>query len=66
MLGAVHYQIAEVYAQQGRTDDAIAELEKALAARDPGLAQMQTDFLLDPVRKDPRFQAIVQRLGFPA
>jgi serine/threonine-protein kinase len=65
MIGAVHYQVAEIYAQQHRTDDAISELEKAFAARDPGLAQMQTDFLLDPVRNDPRFQAIVRRMNFP-
>ena len=66
MLGAVHYQVAEVYAQQHRSDDALAELDKAYAARDPGLAQMLTDFLLDPIRSDPRFQAIVKRMDFPA
>lgn len=66
MLGASHYQVAEVYAQQNRRDDALAELDKALAARDPGLAQMQTDFLLDPLRNDPRFQVFVKKLHFPA
>jgi len=65
MLGAAHYQVAEVYAQQGRADDAFSELDKAYAARDPGLAQMLTDFMLDPIRNDPRFQAIVKRVGFP-
>lgn len=65
-LGASHYQVAEIYAQQNRRDDALAELEKALAARDPGLAQMQTDFLLNPLRNDPRFQVFVEKLHFPA
>ena len=65
MLGAAHYQVAQVYAQQNRSDDALAELDKAWAARDPGLAQMETDFTLDPIRKQPRFQAIVKRMNFP-
>jgi serine/threonine-protein kinase len=66
MVGAAHYQVAELYAQLNRSDDAIAELDKAYAARDPGLAQMLTDFLLDPIRNDPRFQAIVRRMNFPS
>jgi hypothetical protein len=66
MVGAAHYQVAELYAQLNRSDDAIAELDKAYAARDPGLAQMLTDFLLDPIRNDPRFQAIIRRMNFPS
>lgn len=65
-LGASHYQVAQIYAQQNRRDDALSELEKAWTARDPGLAEMQTDFLLDPIRKDTRFEDLVKRLGFPA
>ena len=65
MLGAVHYQVAEVYAQQGRADDVFSELDKAYVARDSGLAQILTDFTLEPIRSDPRFQTIVKRLNFP-
>ena len=65
MLGAAHYQVAEVYAQPDRSDQTNSELDKAYAARDPGLAQMLTDFMLDPIRNDPRFQAIVKKLDFP-
>jgi len=66
MADAVHYQLAQVYAQQRRTDEAIAELDRAYEARDPGLAQILTDFMLDPIRNDPRFQAIIRRMNFPS
>jgi len=60
-----HYQYAEVLAQQHRTDDAIAELERAWAARDDGLTGLKTDKMFDPIRNDPRFRDIVKRVGFP-
>ncbi|MGN6848621.1 MAG: TIR domain-containing protein [Sphingomicrobium sp.] len=63
---AAHYQYAEVLAQQHRTDEAIAELEKAWSNRDDGLTGLNTDEMLDPIRNDPRFQAIVRRMNFPA
>jgi serine/threonine-protein kinase len=62
----MHYQFAEILAQQGRTDDAIAELEKAWTARDSGLTSIKTDELLVPLHSDPRYQAIVRRMNFPA
>ena len=33
-------------------------LDTALRLRDPGLELLKTDPLLDPLRKEPRFQAI--------
>jgi hypothetical protein len=33
--------------------------------RDPGLADMNTDPFLDPLRQEPRFQAIERALRFP-
>jgi TolB-like protein/Tfp pilus assembly protein PilF len=65
MLGAAHYQVAQVYVQLSENDEALSELDEAWAARDPGLAQIQTDFLFDSLRKDPRFQALVRKLDFP-
>jgi predicted Zn-dependent protease len=63
---AAHYQYAEVYAQQGLKDQAIAALEDAWSTRDPGLGLLKIDPQLDPLRKDPRFEAIVRRLDFPS
>jgi hypothetical protein len=40
-------------------------LDKALASRDPGLTGILVDAMLDPLRTEPRFQAIVKKLDFP-
>ncbi len=62
---AAHYQYAEILAQMGKTDEAISELENAYVARDPGLTMILVDPLLDPLRNEPRFEALVRRLDFP-
>src|SRR5580658_3235578 len=59
------YAYATIYAQWGQRAQALEWLETALRLRDPGLEQLRTDPLLDPVRKEPRFQAIEQALKFP-
>ena len=51
-------------AQWGRKDDALKELEQALALRDAGLVRLRNDPLLDPVRNDERFAKIEQAIGF--
>lgn len=66
MGDAGHFQYAEVFAQQRRADEAIAELERAWTARDPGLPFMNIDALLDPLRSDSRFEALISRLNFPS
>jgi serine/threonine-protein kinase len=60
------YQYAEVYAQWGDEAQALEWLEKALQLHDSGLTDIRLDPLLDPLRKEPRFQAIVRSLNFPA
>jgi TolB-like protein len=60
------YQYAEIYAQWGDASTALKWLETALRLRDPGLAQLKSDSLLDPLRKEPRFQAIERELKFPS
>jgi hypothetical protein len=47
------------------TPKALEWLEKALQLRDPGLERLKVDQLLDPLRKEPRFQAIERALKFP-
>ena len=59
------YQVADILAQLGRKDEAIAALEDAWKARDSGLTTILIDPLLDPLRGDPRFEAIVKRIDFP-
>ena len=40
-------------------------LEKAMRLRDPGLVYLKTDPLMDPLRSEPRLQAIARELKFP-
>jgi tetratricopeptide (TPR) repeat protein len=62
---AAGYQYAEIYAQWGDNTAALDWLEKALHLRDTGLVALRTDELLDPLRREPRFQAVEQALKFP-
>jgi TolB-like protein len=57
------YQQAQILAQRGAADEALARLEGAYAARDPGLLWLPNDPLLDPLRAEPRFKDLLSRLG---
>jgi len=59
------YQYAEIYAQWGMREQALHFLEAALQRGDLGFRRLRTDPLLDPVRAEPRFQAIERTLKFP-
>jgi TolB-like protein/Flp pilus assembly protein TadD len=58
------YQQAQVLADWGRPVDALARLEGALALGDSGLIYARNDPFLDPLRGDPRFGKLLNRLGF--
>jgi TolB-like protein len=60
------YQYATIYAQWGNRLKSLEWLETAVQVRDPGLIFLKMDPLLDPLRKDPRFQAIERELQFPS
>ena len=59
------YEYATIYAQWGDRTKALELLEKAVRVRDAGLCFLKTDPLLDPLRNEPRFQAIERELKFP-
>ena len=40
-------------------------LNTAYEERDSGLLALKADFLLDPLRSDPRFAELVQKVGLP-
>ena len=62
---AAAYQYATIYAQWGNTPKALEWLDTAMRLRSPWLQWVKTDPLLDPLRKEPRFQAVERALRFP-
>jgi tetratricopeptide (TPR) repeat protein len=64
-LDTAWYQVAEVSAQRGAIDDAFAALGRAEAMVDPGLVEVKVDPMLSPLHDDPRYVAMIRRIGFP-
>jgi hypothetical protein len=57
---------AEIYAQWGDAPDALRWLSNAERLHDNyGLMQLKTDPLLDPIRNEPQFKALLVRMKFP-
>jgi tetratricopeptide (TPR) repeat protein len=59
------YWIAVVYVALGDKDKAFAELEKAFEQLDWNLHRLKVDPLMDRLRDDPRFNAMLKRLNLP-
>ncbi len=59
------YQVAEIHAWRGEKDRAFEWLERAYEVRDPGLSYLKFDQMLDKVRSDPRFTALLKRMNLP-
>ncbi|MGA7540731.1 MAG: hypothetical protein WBW93_18385 [Steroidobacteraceae bacterium] len=54
---AADYLYTDIYAQWGDRAKALEWFDTAMRLRDPGLAELKTDPLVDPLRQEPRFQA---------
>jgi len=54
---------AKFYAQLGDVDRAMEFLERAYAKREGDLLYLNVEPQYDPVRRDPRFQALLRRIG---
>jgi hypothetical protein len=68
----IPFNLAEVYATLGDKDRAFYGLEQAYshhdivaASTDLGLERLNTEFLLEPLRSDPRFKDLLRRMGLP-
>jgi TolB-like protein/Flp pilus assembly protein TadD len=56
---------AGIYTSLGNKDEAFRWLGRAYQERNSGMAYLRTWPLWDPLRSDPRFDDLVQRMGFP-
>ena len=57
------YDMLQAFTQLGRTDEAFALVDQLLCERSPLVAQISRDPLLDPLRSDPRYEKVLERLG---
>jgi len=57
--------IARVHIGLGDPDQALQSLEKAYEKRDEELMFLKVDWSFDPLRSDPRFQALLEKMKFP-
>jgi TolB-like protein/Tfp pilus assembly protein PilF len=62
---AASYQYAQIHAALGDRDEAFGSLNAARRVHDPGLmGQVYVDPLLNNLRSDPRYDALMRELGF--
>jgi eukaryotic-like serine/threonine-protein kinase len=59
------YKIAQLYADLGNKEQAFKWLDTAYQERDFNLIGLNTDFLLDSLRSDPRLAELVRKVGLP-
>jgi tetratricopeptide (TPR) repeat protein len=59
------YYVGVVYARLGDNDRAFEWFEKAYEERSSHLVAFKVDPWLDPIRSDPRYQALLRRMNFP-
>ncbi len=59
------YEMGTAHAMLGNKEEAIDWLRKAYQARSSCMPDLRMDPRLDPLRTDPRFQALVDTLQFP-
>jgi TolB-like protein/tetratricopeptide (TPR) repeat protein len=59
------FQIAEVYAWRGEPDKAFEWLERAYVQRDAGFTVIKSDPPLKSLWSEPRFAAMLKKLGLP-
>ncbi|MFM2287086.1 MAG: hypothetical protein RL684_229 [Pseudomonadota bacterium] len=59
------FQYAEIETQRGDYAKALDWFETAYRVKDPGLVGARTSEYLDPIRKQPRYVAVIKLLNFP-
>ena len=57
--------VAEVYASLGDKDEAMRWLDQGYTEHDAFMILLKVWPAYDPLRSDPRFEALVRRMNFP-
>jgi TolB-like protein len=60
-----NWVVAKAYSDLGQKDKAFAELNKAYEIRLSSLCWLKVEPQLDSLRSDPRYQQLLQKMGFP-
>ena len=63
--GSPFFYITMIYAQMGEIDTAFDWLEKAYEDREVEMYWLKVEPLFEPMRKDPRWQQMLDKVGFP-
>ena len=58
------YNVAMIYNGLGKREEALNQLEKAFKERDARIILLKIEPKWNDLRSEPRFQALLQRLGF--
>ena len=65
--GCLHLtELAEVYLSLGDLDEVFALLNRAFDNREIRIGSLKFNPAFDAARNDPRFDALLKRVGFPA
>jgi TolB-like protein len=64
-IGSPAYFAAMIYAQMGEIDTAFEWLDKAYEDHEVEMIWLKVEPPFDPIRSDPRWQAMLNKVGFP-
>jgi hypothetical protein len=59
----MHGFLAAIFGAMGDKDKAFVELDKAVEQRDSQVKWIKSDPLFDPLRDDPRFKVVLERMS---
>jgi tetratricopeptide (TPR) repeat protein len=59
------YNVAGIYAELGEKDRAFKSLDEAVDKGDQSIGFMKVDPFMKPLHDDPRYAALLKRVGFP-
>ena len=64
-VGSPAFYLSMLYAQMGETDLAFEWLDKAYQDHEVEMVWLKVEPPFDPLRSDPRWQEMLDKVGFP-